>query len=48
MTIKFNETCNYYIAASDIKHKKFSPNYLAQRTAIKQAKEDGAKIYNFW
>ena len=48
MTIKFNETCNYYIAASDIKNKKFSPNYLAQRTAIKQAKEDWAKIYNFW
>lgn len=48
MTIKFNETCNYYIAASNIKHKKFSPNYLAQRTAIKQAKEDWTKIYNFW
>ena len=48
MTIKFNETCAYYIAASDIKNKKFSPNYLAQRTAIKQAKKDWAKIYNFW
>jgi len=48
MTIKFNESCAYYIAASEIKHKKFSPNYLAQRTAIKQAKQDWAKTYNFW
>ncbi len=48
MTIKFWETCVYYIAASDIKSKKFSPNYICQWEAIKQAKKDGAKIYNFW
>ena len=48
MTIKFNETTSYYIAASEITQKKFSPNYLAQRTAIKQAKQDWAKLYNFW
>lgn len=48
MTIKFWETCVYYIAASDIVNKKFSPNYLCQWTAINQAKKDGAKVYNFW
>ena len=48
MTIKFGKTCVYYIAASDIKHPKFSPNYLCQWEAIKQAKNDGCKIYNFW
>ena len=48
ITIKFNETTSYYIAASEITQKKFSPNYLAQRTAIKQAKQDWAKLYNFW
>ena len=48
MTIKYNETVSYYIAASNIINKKFSPNYLAQRTAILQAKKDWAKIYNFW
>ncbi len=48
MIIKFWETCVYYIAASDIKHPKFSPNYLCQWEAIKQAKADGCKIYNFW
>jgi lipid II:glycine glycyltransferase (peptidoglycan interpeptide bridge formation enzyme) len=48
MTIKFWKTCVYYIAASDIKHPKFSPNYLCQWEAIKQAKNDGCKIYNFW
>jgi len=48
MTIKFWQTCVYYIAASDIIHSKFSPNYLCQWTAILQAKKDGAKFYNFW
>jgi len=48
MTIKFWETCVYYIAASDIKSKKFSPNYICQWEAIKQAKQDWAKVYNFW
>jgi len=48
MTIKFWKTCVYYIAASDIKHPKFSPNYLCQWEAIKQAKEDKCEIYNFW
>jgi len=48
MTIKFWKTCVYYIAVSDIKSKKFSPNYLCQWEAIKQAKKDGAKVYNFW
>jgi len=48
MTIKFWETCVYYIAASDIISKKFSPNYLCQFEAIMNAKKDGAKVYNFW
>jgi len=48
MTIRFWKTCVYYIAASDIKHSKFSPNYLCQWEAIKQAKADGCEIYNFW
>jgi len=48
MTIKFWKTCVYYIAASDIKNKKFSPNYLCQWEAIKKAKADWAKFYNFW
>lgn len=48
MTIKFKKTCVYYIAASDIKNPKFSPNYLCQWEAIKQAKLDSAEIYNFW
>jgi len=30
----------YYIAASDVKNPKFSPNYLCQWEAIKQAKAD--------
>ena len=48
MTIRFWKTCVYYIAVSDIKSKKFSPNYLCQWEAIKQAKADGAEVYNFW
>jgi lipid II:glycine glycyltransferase (peptidoglycan interpeptide bridge formation enzyme) len=48
MTIKFWKTCVYYIATSDIKHSKFSPNYLCQWEAIKKAKADGCEIYNFW
>ena len=48
MTIRFWKTCAYYIAVSDIKSKKFSPNYLCQWEAIKQAKKDWAEIYNFW
>ena len=48
MTIRFWDTCVYYVAASDIKNKKFSPNYLCQWEAIKKAKRDGAKQYNFW
>ena len=48
MTIKFWKTCVYYIAASDIKNPKFSPNYLCQWEAIKKAKKDWCSIYNFW
>jgi hypothetical protein len=48
MTIKFWKTCVYYIAASDIKNPKFSPNYLCQWEAIKKAKTDWAIFYNFW
>lgn len=48
MTIKFWKTCVYYIAASDIKSYKFSPNYLCQFEAIKKAKNDWCVIYNFW
>ncbi len=48
MTIKFWKTCVYYIAASDIKSSKFSPNYLCQWEAIKQAKADWCTTYNFW
>lgn len=48
MTIKFWKTCVYYIAASDIKNPKFSPNYLCQWEAIKNAKNSWATIYNFW
>jgi len=48
MTIRFWKTCVYYIAASDIKHPKFSPNYLCQWEAIKQAKADWCEVYNFW
>ena len=48
MTIRFWKTCVYYIAASDIKHPKFSPNYLCQWEAIKHAKQNWANIYNFW
>ncbi len=48
MTIKFWKTCVYYIAASNIKHPKFSPNYLCQWSAIKKAKKDNCTLYNFW
>jgi lipid II:glycine glycyltransferase (peptidoglycan interpeptide bridge formation enzyme) len=48
MTIKFGKVCVYYIAASNIKHPKFSPNYLCQWEAIKKAKLDGCNVYNFW
>ncbi|MDA9129160.1 aminoacyltransferase [Candidatus Gracilibacteria bacterium] len=48
MTIQFGNRCVYYIAASNIIHKKFSPNYLCQWSAIINAKNNGAKIYNFW
>lgn len=48
MTIRFGKTCVYYIAASDIVSHKFSPNYLCQWEAIKDAKEKWALIYNFW
>ena len=48
MTIRFWKTCVYYIATSDIKNPKFSPNYLCQWEAIKQAKANWCKIYNFW
>jgi len=48
MTIQFGKTCVYYIAASDIVSSKFSPNYLCQWEAIKNAKASGALIYNFW
>lgn len=48
MTITFWHTCVYYIAASSIRHPKFSPNYLCQWSAIKNAKDLWCKIYNFW
>lgn len=48
MTIKFWKTCVYYIAASDIINHKFSPNYLCQWEAIKNAKKNWCEIYNFW
>ena len=48
MTIRFWKTCVYYIAASDVKNPKFSPNYLCQWEAIKQAKADWCSVYNFW
>ena len=48
MTIRFWKVCVYYIAASNIKHPKFSPNYLCQWEAIKKAKADWCEIYNFW
>lgn len=48
MTIKFWKTCVYYIAASDIISKKFSPNYLCQWEAILNAKDSWCSIYNFW
>lgn len=48
MTIKFWKTCVYYIATSDIINPKFSPNYLCQWEAIKNAKEKGCETYNFW
>ena len=48
MTIRFWKTCVYYIAASDIINHKFSPNYLCQWEAIKQAKSDWCTTYNFW
>ncbi|MDD2907346.1 MAG: peptidoglycan bridge formation glycyltransferase FemA/FemB family protein [Candidatus Gracilibacteria bacterium] len=48
MTIKFGKTCVYYIASSDIMNSKFSPNYLCQWEAIKNAKESRCEIYNFW
>lgn len=48
ITIRFWKTCVYYIAASDIKSPKFSPNYLCQWEAIKKAKDDWCEVYNFW
>ncbi len=48
MTIKFWNTCVYYVAASDIRSNKFSPNYLCQWEAILKAKQDGCTLYNFW
>lgn len=48
MTIKFWKTCVYYIATSDIKSPKFSPNYLCQWEAIRNAKKQWCETYNFW
>jgi len=48
MTIKFWKTCVYYIAASKIKSKKFSPNYLCQWEAIMKANNEWCSVYNFW
>lgn len=48
LSIKFWKTCVYYIWASEIKHPKFSPAYIAQWTSIKKAKEDWCTTYNFW
>lgn len=48
ITIKFWETCVYYIWASEIKNPKFSPAYLLQWEAIRRAKNNWCKIYNFW
>lgn len=48
MTIKFWKNCVYYIAASNIRHPKFSPNYLCQWSAITNAKKHSCTIYNFW
>jgi len=48
MTIRFAKTCVYYIATSDIKNPKFSPNYLCQWEAIKNAKKQWCETYNFW
>lgn len=48
MTIKFWKTCVYYIAASEVLHPKFSPNYLCQWSAIQEAKKSWCEVYNFW
>ncbi len=48
MTIRFWDVCVYYIAASDIRSHKFSPNYLCQWEAIKNAKSQWCTLYNFW
>lgn len=48
MTIRFWNTCVYYIAASEIINHKFSPNYLCQWEAILDAKNKWCKTYNFW
>ena len=48
MTIQFGNRCVYYIAASDVQHKKFSPNYLCQWEAILHAQKKWAQTYNFW
>lgn len=47
VTVQFGETTVYYLGASDIKHPKFSPAYLCQRTAIQYAREHWSKTYNF-
>ena len=45
---KFGNTCTYFYGASSNEKRNLMPNYLIQWEAIKWAKENGFKYYDFW
>ena len=48
LVIYFGQTATYLHGASSGEHRNLMPNYLIQWQAIKDAKNAGMKIYDFW
>ena len=48
MEVMYGNTVTYLYGASSNKMRQFMAPYLLQWEAIKQAKADGAKLYDFW
>jgi len=48
MVFYFGNTATYLHGASDNNRRNLMPNYLLQWQAIKDAKKNGYKIYDFW
>jgi len=46
--IGFGDSATYFYGASGNEARELMPNYLLQWTAIKWAKENGYKYYDFW